>query len=121
MGLVGLVGAFLLLGKAAFGLARVTPYGTVGSYELSVLPLFILMGMFAAESGIAVSLYKAAQKWLGWLRGGLLLATTLSIGLFGACCGSSVAATFPLSPLSPKLSASKITSTSPGPNGPVKG
>jgi len=92
MGLVGLGGAWILIGSVSLGLAKVTPYGTTGSFEHVVLPLFVLMGMFAASSGIALHLFEAAQKWLGWLRGGLLLATTFSIGIFGACCGSSVAA-----------------------------
>jgi tripartite ATP-independent transporter DctM subunit len=92
MGLVGLGGAALIMGSPALGLAKVTPYGTTGSFEHAVLPLFVLMGMFAATSGIALNLFEAAQKWMGWLRGGLLLATTFSIGIFGACCGSSVAA-----------------------------
>jgi len=92
MGLVGLGGAVLIMGPAALGLARVTPYGQTGSFEHAVLPLFILMGMFAAHSGIANALFEAAQKWLGWLSGGLLLATTFSMGIFAACCGSSVAA-----------------------------
>ena len=67
--------------------ARTTGFG----HRHAVLPLFILMGMFAAHSGIAVSLYGSASKWLGKLRGGLLMATTVRIGFFGACCGSSVA------------------------------
>lgn len=91
MGLVGLIGAYMVMGPNSFSLAKITPYGTLGGFEHAVLPLFILMGMFAAHSGIAVSLFDAAQKWLGWMKGGLLLATTLSIGIFGACCGSSVA------------------------------
>ncbi|MBW1682789.1 MAG: TRAP transporter large permease [Deltaproteobacteria bacterium] len=92
MGLVGLGGATVVMGSASLGLAKVTPYGTTASFEQAVLPLFVLMGMFAASSGIALSLFNAAQRWLGRIRGGLLMATTLSIGLFGACCGSSVAA-----------------------------
>ncbi|MBU2550628.1 MAG: TRAP transporter large permease [Proteobacteria bacterium] len=92
LGLVGLIGSLIIMGPSAFSLARITPYGTTGSFEHAVLPLFVLMGMFAAQSGIAIKLFEAAQQWLGWLRGGLLLATTLSIGVFGACCGSSVAA-----------------------------
>lgn len=93
MGLVGLGGAFLIIGPNALGLVKATLYGTTATYDYAVLPLFILMGMMATASGIAPELYQAALKWLGWLRGGLLYATTLSVGLFGACSGSSVATT----------------------------
>ena len=92
MGLVGLGGTALIVGSASLGLAKIIPFGSTASFQHAVLPLFVLMGMFAASSGIAENLFEAAQKWLGWLRGGLLMATTFSIGIFGACCGSSVAA-----------------------------
>lgn len=91
MGMVGLAGALVLIGPTAFGFAITTPFGTFG-LEQAVLPLFILMGMLAAESGISAALFDSAQKWLSRIRGGLLIATTLSIGIFGACCGSSIAA-----------------------------
>ena len=58
---------------------------------LVVVPLFILMGQFAYQSGISRELYLAAYKWLGRLPGGLALATNLSCTGFAACTGSSLA------------------------------
>lgn len=92
LGLVGLAGCWYIIGTPALAVLKTIPWAHTAKFELAVLPLFILMGMFIANSGIAVQLYDAASKWLGRVRGGLLMATTLSVGLFGACCGSSVAA-----------------------------
>jgi tripartite ATP-independent transporter DctM subunit len=58
---------------------------------MSVVPLFILMGYFAFFSGISHDLYRAANIWLGRLRGGLAMGTVVGCAGFAACCGSSVA------------------------------
>ncbi len=89
---VGLAGSWYIIGPSAFSTLGTVSWAHTAKYELAVLPLFILMGMFIANSGVAVQLYDAASKWMGKIRGGLLMATTLSVGLFGACSGSSVAA-----------------------------
>lgn len=91
MGIIGLAGAYVVMGDTALVYAKIIPFSASASYELIVLPMFILMGMVAASSGIAESLFTAGQNWMGWMRGGLLMATTLSMGLFGACSGSSLA------------------------------
>lgn len=92
MGIVGLIGCYIFVGSHALSVLSVVSWAHTAKYELAVLPLFILMGMFISNSGVAVHLFDAATKWLGNIRGGLLLATTLSVGMFGACSGSSVAA-----------------------------
>lgn len=92
MGLMGLLGSILIIGEPGINLAKVMPFGVLTNFEWIVLPMFILMGMVASESGIASSLFQTAQKWLGAIKGGLLMATTLSMGIFGACSGSSFAA-----------------------------
>lgn len=61
------------------------------NYGLSVLPMFILMGMFVFRANLSENLYEAAHAWLGHLKGGLAHATVLSCGIFGAISGSSVA------------------------------
>ena len=60
-------------------------------YELSVIPLFLLMGQFATQGGLSRALFKAAAAFVGHVRGGLGMASILSAGAFGAVCGSSVA------------------------------
>lgn len=67
------------------------PYHVTSTYTFAVVPLFILMSVLAANCGIAQSAYEAARKWLGRLRGGLLIVTVGAAGIFGAACGSSIA------------------------------
>ncbi len=60
-------------------------------YDLSVIPLFLLMGQFATQGGLSRALFRAAASLLGHIRGGLGMASILAAGAFGAVCGSSVA------------------------------
>jgi tripartite ATP-independent transporter DctM subunit len=60
-------------------------------YDLSVIPLFLLMGQFATQGGLSRALFKAAAAFVGHIRGGLAMAAVLSAAAFGAVCGSSVA------------------------------
>jgi tripartite ATP-independent transporter DctM subunit len=60
-------------------------------YDLSVIPLFLLMGQFATQGGLSRALFKAAAAFLGHIRGGLAMAAVMSAAAFGAVCGSSVA------------------------------
>lgn len=64
---------------------------TVLTSELSVVPLFILMGNFVARSRLAEELYEAAHALVGHFRGGLAIATILACGAFSSVCGSSLA------------------------------
>ena len=68
-------------------------YRQFASYTLSVIPLFILMGALAERSGMAATLFQAAERRLGKTRGGLPMAVILACTGFGAICGSSVATT----------------------------
>lgn len=61
------------------------------NYNLSVIPLFILMGVFIFRSDVSKDLYDAAYSALGRFRGGLALATVLAAGGFSAVCGSTLA------------------------------
>jgi tripartite ATP-independent transporter DctM subunit len=67
------------------------PYNITSSYTFAVVPLFMLMSVLAANCGVAQAAYDAARKWLGSLRGGLLIVTVGAAGMFGAACGSSIA------------------------------
>ena len=60
-------------------------------YDLSVIPLFLLMGQFATQGGLSRALFQAAAAFVGHIRGGLAMASVLASGAFGAVCGSSVA------------------------------
>lgn len=60
-------------------------------YDLSVIPLFLLMGQFATQGGLSRALFNAAAAFVGHVRGGLAMASIFAAGAFGAVCGSSVA------------------------------
>ncbi|HRD85077.1 MAG TPA: TRAP transporter large permease subunit, partial [Rubrivivax sp.] len=66
-------------------------FARFASYDLSVIPLFILMGNFATQGGISRALFEFAAAVMGRLRGGLAMAAVLACAAFGAICGSSVA------------------------------
>jgi len=68
-----------------------SPYRTAASYDLSVLPLFVLMGAFCFYSGLSRDLFNSAYRWIGHLPGGLAIATIGACAGFAAVCGSSVA------------------------------
>ncbi|MEX2519736.1 MAG: TRAP transporter large permease [Paracoccaceae bacterium] len=61
------------------------------NYELSVVPLFVLMGNFVARARLSEELYNASNAFLGHRRGGLAMATIVACGGFSAICGSSLA------------------------------
>ncbi|WP_269580648.1 TRAP transporter large permease [Roseibium sp. Sym1] len=92
MALAGLGGTAALIGtNAAVSLFATTVYSTVVTYELSIVPLFVLMGAVAARSGLSRELYGVFNAWLGRFRGGLAIATVGACGAFAAICGSSLA------------------------------
>ncbi|GAA0440336.1 TRAP transporter permease [Lentibacillus halophilus] len=70
-----------------------TPFSTASSYSLSVIPLFILMGMFLSYSGFGHDLYKAVDAWIGHIKGGLAMTTIGTSALFSAISGSVNATT----------------------------
>ena len=66
-------------------------FARFASYDLSVIPLFILMGNFATQGGISKALFNIASIVMGRFRGGLAMAAVLASAAFGSICGSSVA------------------------------
>ncbi|WP_083097427.1 TRAP transporter large permease [Pseudophaeobacter leonis] len=66
-------------------------YAQFSTYDLSVVPLFILMGAIASRTGLSADLFRAANAWLGWMRGGVAMAAIAACAGFGAVCGSSLA------------------------------
>lgn len=90
--LVGLVGyCFLVSLDSGLTLLGRVPFTTTASYELGVIPLFMLMGYFFLHSGFGADLYNAMYKWLGRLPGGLGMSTITACAAFAAICGSSPA------------------------------
>lgn len=66
-------------------------YAQFSNYDLSVLPMFILMGGLASRCGLSHDLFRAANAWLGRFRGGVAMAAVAACAGFGAVCGSSTA------------------------------
>lgn len=93
--------AMLMVGGAGYVLAsgwlpllgylKTGPYALFSSYTLSVVPLFLLMGQFAAKAGISRALFDAAAAFIGHRRGGIAMAAISGCAGFGAICGSSLA------------------------------
>ena len=92
MGLVGVCGYSYIAGSGpALKLIGQTSMRTVTDYTFGVIPMFMLMGAFVSVSGVSRELFRAANAFIGHLRGGLGVATVLACGGFAAICGSSVA------------------------------
>jgi C4-dicarboxylate transporter, DctM subunit len=92
MGLVGVTGYSVIVGPGpALKLVGQTSLRTVTDYTFGVIPMFMLMGAFVSASGLSREMFKAADAFLGHLRGGLGIATVVACGGFAAICGSSVA------------------------------
>ncbi|SFL04240.1 TRAP transporter, DctM subunit [Pseudovibrio ascidiaceicola] len=90
--LVGGVGIALINGPMLLlSQLKTLAYGQFAVYDLSVIPLFILMGALASKTGLSQSLFRAANAWLGWMKGGTAMAAIASCAGFGAVCGSSLA------------------------------
>jgi C4-dicarboxylate transporter DctM subunit len=92
MAVVGFAGFVYLSDiNGALGVLATSPFSTMASYSMSVVPLFVLMGMFVFYAGITRQVFSAAYSWLGRLPGGLAIATIGGCAAFAAVCGSSVA------------------------------
>src|SRR6185369_13629761 len=92
MGLVGVAGFGYLAGATpALKIVGHTTMRSVTDFNFAVVPLFLLMGSFATNSGMSRELFRGANAFMGHLRGGLGIATIAACGGFAAICGSSVA------------------------------
>jgi len=89
---VGFIGTGLLNSwPAAMSTLSGETFEIARFYELSVIPLFVLMGNLAAVSGMSRDLYAAAYAWVGNWRGGLASSTIVGCAGFAALSGSSIA------------------------------
>ncbi len=92
MAIVGIIGTLILMdwNSASYVMASL-PFEAIFPYGLSVVPLFIFMGVFASYSGLSENLYRGIVAFAGHRRGGLASATIGACAVFGAICGSSLA------------------------------
>ena len=92
MAMIGYLGfSIVVSGQGGLNLLPRNIYDVFSSYGLTTIPLFILMGQLAFNSGISRRLYSTGYKFLGNTRGGLAMATVSACTAFGAVCGSSPA------------------------------
>ncbi len=92
MAIVGFVGYMEERGfRASISMVGRLVIDTAQNYGLSVVPLFILMGLFVSKGGLSRELYQVSFAFLGHLRGGLAMATICACAGFSAICGSSLA------------------------------
>ena len=92
MALVGFGGVALIISpQAALGMLGTELWTTFSSYGLTIIPLFIFMGLICFYSDVNTKLYNAAYKWLGSTRGGLAMATVMACAGFAAISGSNTA------------------------------
>jgi C4-dicarboxylate transporter DctM subunit len=92
MGTVGILGMwYVVSGSAAYAKLAIPPFQTVASYELAVVPLFLLMAHIVFNTGMGEDLYRLAAKWLGHLPGGVAIASVAGCAGFAAVSASSMA------------------------------
>lgn len=90
---VSFVGIYLMTGKimVAASLLQTTAFHGVNDYIFAVIPLFVVMGLFATESGATRDLFDAAESLMRRMRGGIGIATVIANAIFAAITGVSVA------------------------------
>jgi len=90
--IVGFLGfAYLANTSSSLTLLGMVPYATAAAYSLSVIPLFILMGMFLSYGGLGKDIFDAANAWVRHVRGGMAMATIAAIAVWSAISGSATA------------------------------
>lgn len=94
LSVISICGIWLIRGeRAAFGALGQVPYDFSASWTLSAVPMFLLMGIFAQKSGMATTVFTAARVLIGFVPGGLAIATNLAAAAFAAVSGSTLATT----------------------------
>lgn len=92
-----LLGMYALRGELLVESTLTTlPYTQVAEWTLSVVPMFILMGLLLWKAGLTESVYAAGRQWLGWLPGGLAVGTNIAGAGLASVSGSSVGTTYAL-------------------------
>jgi C4-dicarboxylate transporter DctM subunit len=92
MALIGICGFWLLSGaKSALGIAASVPFSAASEYTMTVLPLFMALGMLASLAGFAEKGFDLAKKWMEQIKGGIVHATVAGSAIFAAATGSGAA------------------------------
>nr|WP_325249051.1 TRAP transporter large permease [Amylibacter sp.] len=92
MGVIGALGYWYLNGWMGVSyILGSSPFESLFPYSFSVIPLFVMMGVFASHAGLSRSLFAAINSFIGHRRGGLAITTVGASAFFGAICGSSLA------------------------------
>ncbi len=91
LGIVGIIGLFAIVGVDR-GMSMVTTasFYSINTFDYTVIPLFVLMGMLATSVGASTSAYDSLAKWLGKTHGGLGIATVIGCTAFGTLNGSAI-------------------------------
>jgi len=90
--IVGVLGVVFIIGwGAGAGIGGTVPHSKSVNYALSVLPMFILIGFIAYHAGLTHALFRAARAWVGWVPGGLAVASVFATAGFAAVSGASTA------------------------------
>ena len=92
LGGVSVVFLYFTWGPGAFFMVASQMWGSMGSFTLLAIPLFVFMAMVLERAGVAQSLYTMMHLWWGGVRGGLAIGTVGICAIFGAMCGISGAA-----------------------------
>ena len=90
--IAGIIGLIELIGVGpALGNVGAIPYSKSVTFVLGLLPIFILIGFLAYQAGMTRQLYEAAKAWIGFVPGGLAVATVFATAGFAAVSGASTA------------------------------
>ena len=90
--MVANVGIWAIVGeRPAVSMLSTVPYNFAASWTLSSVPMFLFMGYIAYHSGLTRGMFEGARAWLGWMPGGLAIASLAGAGGFAAVTGSSIA------------------------------
>lgn len=92
LGGVSVVFLYFTWGFDSFYMVASQIWGTMGSFTLVAIPLFVFMAMILERTGVANDLYRMMQLWWGGVRGGLAIGTLFICAIFAAMCGISGAA-----------------------------
>lgn len=92
LGFVSFIGIGILLSwRAAWGIITAIPFNFVGDWNLTAIPMFLLMGFVASEAGLSSGMFRAMRILLSWLPGGLAVSSVGANAVLAAASGSSVA------------------------------
>lgn len=92
-----IIGVYAISGiPAAINVLSTSPYHAVSKWSMSVLPMFIFMGMLLSQSGMTARIYRATDRWFSWLPGGIGIGTTAAGAGLASVSGSTIGMTYAL-------------------------